>query len=79
MKPDDKRRMGRIVGELVEDFAADAVLIAVTRRIKNGVTETFAVPFGNLHTCKGLAEYVYDAFCEGEHNVDEKEEEEEEE
>ncbi len=56
----DRRRLAACLGEIVEDLSADAVIIAVTRRRKNA-TETFAVPFGNLHALRGLAEYVYES------------------
>lgn len=48
---------------LSEELMADAVLIAITRR-KGETTETFVVSDGNLHTLRGVAEYVYDQFIE---------------
>lgn len=48
-----------------EELMADAVMIAVTRR-KGSSTETFVVSDGNLHTLRGVAEYVYEKFCEDE-------------
>tara|TARA_R100000697_G_C5444277_1_gene195946 strand:+ start:434 stop:679 length:246 start_codon:yes stop_codon:yes gene_type:complete len=57
---------------LSEELMADAVMIAITRR-KGNSTETFVVSDGNLHTLRGVAEYVYEKFCE-----EEAEEEEEE-
>ena len=50
---------------LSEELMADAVMIAVTRR-KGSSTETFVVSDGNLHTLRGVAEYVYEKFCEDE-------------
>ena len=77
MKKEARLRLSQLVGELVEDFSADGVIVAVTRRVKNGATETFAIPFGNLHTCRGLAEYIYDRFIESDHAVDDDEDEDE--
>jgi len=48
---------------LSEELMADAVMIAITRR-KGETTETFVVSDGNLHTLRGVAEYVYGKFCE---------------
>tara|TARA_R100001460_G_scaffold18117_3_gene38501 strand:+ start:222 stop:491 length:270 start_codon:yes stop_codon:yes gene_type:complete len=48
---------------LSEELMADAVMIAITRR-KGDATETFVVSDGNLHTLRGVAEYVYGKFCE---------------
>lgn len=48
---------------LSEELMADAVMIAITRR-KGNSTETFVVSDGNLHTLRGVAEYVYGKFCE---------------
>jgi hypothetical protein len=58
--PLTRSRVAATLGELVEDLSADAVIVAVTRR-RAGMTETFAVPFGNHHTTRGLAEFVYEA------------------
>ncbi len=49
--------------QLGEELSADAVLIAVTRR-KGDATETFVVSDGNLHTLRGVAQYVYDQFID---------------
>ena len=71
----DKRHMQILTVSknlLSEELMADAVMIAITRR-KGQSTETFVVSDGNLHTLRGVAEYVYEKFCE-----DEEEEEEEE-
>ena len=58
--PDDptRRRMASIIAELVETVGADAVIVAVTRQRRRS-TETFAIPFGNVHAVHGLAEFVY--------------------
>jgi hypothetical protein len=48
---------------LSEELMADAVMIAITRR-KGHATETFVVSDGNLHTLRGVAEYIYARFCE---------------
>jgi hypothetical protein len=63
-RPTDLVRACRnAIGSLVEDHNADAVLIVVTRQRKRG-TETLAIPFGNLHTVRGIAEYAYGRLCE---------------
>jgi len=49
--------------QLGEELSADAVLIAVTRRTGDA-TETFVVSDGNLHTLRGVAQYVYDQFID---------------
>lgn len=63
--PDDQtqRRMARIVAELVETVGADAVIVAVTRQ-RRRQTETFAMPYGNVHAVHGLAEFVYGRLAE---------------
>ena len=48
---------------LSEELMADAVVIAITRR-KGETTETFVVSDGNLHTIRGVAQYVYDQFID---------------
>jgi len=65
MKPgrELRERIAAIVGETVEDLSADAVIVAITRR-RSKATETFAVPFGNLHAVRGLAEFVYGQLCD---------------
>tara|TARA_R100000654_G_scaffold73102_1_gene105529 strand:- start:194 stop:451 length:258 start_codon:yes stop_codon:yes gene_type:complete len=82
MKPDrmTRERIAAILGETVEDLSADAVIVAVTRRI-GGSTETFAVPFGNLHAVRGLSEFVYESLIDQEdpdEDADACEEEEDE-
>ena len=62
---------------LSEELMADAVIIAVTRR-KGESTETFAVSEGNLHCVRGVADYVYEKFCELEEEDEEPGESEEE-
>ena len=61
---------------LSEELMADAVMIAITRR-KGNSTETFVVSDGNLHTLRGVAEYVYGKFCEDPELEEEDEEDEE--
>jgi|TARA_R100000479_G_scaffold133157_1_gene70677 Asp-tRNA(Asn)/Glu-tRNA(Gln) amidotransferase A subunit family amidase len=56
--PDVARAMRDAVAALVEHAGAEAVLISFTRH-KRDQTETYAVPFGNVHTVRGLAEYTY--------------------
>ena len=79
MKPnrETRERIAAILGETVEDLSADAVIVAVTRRVGGG-TETFAVPFGNIHAVRGLAEFVYESLSE-EDDEEETEEVEEDE
>lgn len=62
--PDVTKAMRDSVAQLVENGGAEAVLICFTRH-KRGETETFAVPYGNLHCVRGLAEYAYGKMCEG--------------
>ena len=71
---DDKSKaaLRGMIGEIVEDMQADAVIISVTRRCKRG-TETFAIPYGNLHACRGLAEFTYSQLCEDEFDDEEEE------
>ena len=69
-KNDMKQQLGRMVAELVEVSSADAVIIGITRQ-RNRTTETIAVPFGNMHACRGVAEFIYAQLCEG---FDEEEE-----
>lgn len=56
--PDVARAMRDAVAALVEHAGAEAVLISFTRH-RREQTETYAVPFGNLHAVRGLAEYTY--------------------
>ena len=63
---------------LSEELMADAVMIAITRR-KGNSTETFVVSDGNLHTLRGVAEYVYGKFCEDPDLEEEDEDEDEDE
>ena len=63
MDDETKLILRAVVGQLVEDLSADAVIISVTRRCSKR-TETFAVPYGNAHACRGIAEFTYFKFCE---------------
>lgn len=76
--PDDEtqRRMARIVAELVETVGADAVIVAVTRQ-RRRQTETFAIPFGNVHTIHGLAEFVYGRLADDSEFEDDPEDDDE--
>ena len=58
-----RERLALLLREISEDLVADGVIIAVTRRRRRS-TETFAVHDGNIHTVRGLAEFVYGHFCE---------------
>lgn len=53
------RAIRQAIGLLVEEAGADAVLICLTSH-RGGKTETVAVPWGNLHAVRGIAEYAYD-------------------
>ena len=73
----DKRHMQILTVSknlLSEELMADAVMIAITRR-KGQSTETFVVSDGNLHTLRGVAEYIYGKFCEDLDFEDEEDEE----
>tara|TARA_Y100001973_G_scaffold82633_1_gene122216 strand:- start:471 stop:758 length:288 start_codon:yes stop_codon:yes gene_type:complete len=75
----DKRHMQILTVSknlLSEELMADAVMIAITRR-KGNSTETFVVSDGNLHTLRGVAEYVYGKFCE-DPDLEEEDDEDEE-
>ena len=67
-----RMKLSSVVAELIEETSADAIIIGITRQRKRQ-TETIAVPFGNLHACRGVAEFIYSSLCEG---WDEEEEEE---
>ena len=74
--PDVARAMRDAIAALIEHAGAEAMLISFTRH-KRDQTETFAVPFGNLHAVRGLAEYTYGHVVE-ETDHDELEDEAEE-
>lgn len=61
--PDVARSVRDAVAEVIENGGADAVLLCMTRH-RRGETETYAVPFGNLHAVRGLAEYAYKKLIE---------------
>ena len=52
-----------IIAQTIEETGADAIVVGITRHIKNE-TETFLVPWGNLHAVRGLAEYIYEKVCD---------------
>jgi|TARA_R100000084_G_C4636281_1_gene141170 hypothetical protein len=72
---DVARAMRDAVAALIEHAGAEAVLISFTRH-RRDKTETYAVPFGNLHAVRGLAEYTFGHVVD---RMDPEEEEEEEE
>lgn len=74
MRVYERQMVRALVGHLMEDLSADAVLVAITRQVSGGKTETVAVPFGNAHACRGLADYVYDRIVCGEDEEEEGEE-----
>jgi len=55
--------LGLALHQLSEELMADGIIIAVTRR-RRRTTETFTVHDGNLHTVRGMAEFVYAHYCE---------------
>ena len=59
-----------MIAEIVEDLGADAVVIGVTRQRKRQ-TETFAIPFGNLHAVRGVAEFIYGTLADEDDEDDE--------
>lgn len=71
-----KRILRDSVTRLVEELSADAVIISATYQTKGG-TQTVTVPWGNMHTCRGLAEFTYGQICEGELDDEDDEAEEE--
>ena len=74
---DVARAVRDAVAQVIENGGADAVLLCLTRH-RQGETETYAVPFGNLHAVRGLAEYAYGRLIEGMETEDLEDEEEEE-
>lgn len=58
-----RAKLNRVVAELIEETSADAIIIGITRQRRRR-TETIAVPFGNIHTCRGVAEFIYASLCE---------------
>lgn len=58
-----RERLAMLLREINEELVTDGIIIAVTRR-RRRTTETFAVHDGNLHTVRGIAEFVYAHFCE---------------
>jgi hypothetical protein len=58
-----REKLALLLREISEELVSDGVIIAVTRRRRRS-TETFAVHDGNIHTVRGLAEFVYGHFCE---------------
>ncbi len=58
-----RKRLTMLLREISEELVTDGVIIAVTRR-RRRATETFAVHDGNLHTVRGIAEFVYAHFCD---------------
>ena len=59
----DREMLHLMVRQISEELCADGVIIAVTRR-RRRATQTFAVHDGNVHTVRGMAEFVYGHFCE---------------
>ena len=70
MSPQTTVVFRNIIAAFIEETGADGVIVGLTRHRKNE-TETYVVPYGNIHCIRGLAEHVYEKLC------DELEEEEE--
>ena len=66
-----RERLAMRLREISEELVTDGVIIAVTRR-RRRTTETFAVHDGNLHTVRGIAEFVYGHFCEDPSELEEE-------
>jgi hypothetical protein len=66
-----RERLAMLLREISEELVTDGVIIAVTRR-RRRTTETFAVHDGNLHTVRGIAEFVYGHFCEDQSELEEE-------
>ena len=71
----ERKAIRDCVARLQEETGADAIVIALTRHSSKG-TETLAVPYGNAHTCRGVAEYLYGVICEGADDLEPEPEEE---
>lgn len=65
-----RERLGLMLREISEELSADGVIIAVTRR-RRRATETFAIHDGNVHTVRGVAEFIYAHFCEDPEDIEE--------
>ena len=75
--PSDVARAIRdAIAVLIEHAGAEAVLVSFTRH-RRDKTETYAVPFGNIHAVRGLAEYTFGHVIEESGPEDMEEEEEE--
>ena len=66
-----RERLAMLLREISEELVTDGIIIAVTRR-RRRTTETFAVHDGNLHTVRGIAEFVYGHFCEDSSELEEE-------
>jgi len=51
----------QLIGQLVENEGADAIVLVYSKVYKRK-TETYIVPYGNAHTCNALIDYAYDNF-----------------
>ena len=60
-KKNDLDLVRDVVGTLIEEAGADAVVI-VYSKVKKGKTETYLIPYGNALTCNALIDYAYENY-----------------
>tara|TARA_R100000951_G_scaffold16416_2_gene12911 strand:+ start:7507 stop:7734 length:228 start_codon:yes stop_codon:yes gene_type:complete len=75
MSSQDLGNIRSIVGSLIEEEGADAVVI-IYSKVKKNKTKTFLVPYGNAHTCGALIDYAYENYEDSEAVVEEEESDE---
>ena len=75
MSSQDLGNIRSIVGSLIEEEGADAVVI-IYSKVKKNKTQTFLVPYGNAHTCSALIDYAYENYDDSEAVVEEEESDE---
>jgi len=75
MSSQDLGNIRSIVGSLIEEEGADAVVI-IYSKVKKNKTQTFLVPYGNAHTCGALIDYAYENYEDSEAVVEEEESDE---
>ena len=63
MSPETAVVFRNIIAAFIEETGADGVIVGLTRHRKNE-TETYVVPYGNIHCIRGLAEHVYEKLCD---------------
>jgi len=60
-KKNDSQLLHNVIGNLVEEAGADAVVI-IYSAVRKGQTHTYLIPYGNAHTCNALIDYAYENF-----------------